>query len=102
HRLPFDDQMVKHKVFRPRSDPCRHYIRRGLQKAPWSRELRAEEHRAVQLDAAQYLGEYVHSAPWTICKVPGAPGKRIRLCKPSGQVMATLGHGCPRRLIAQL
>src|SRR6266566_3735869 len=104
--------MVKHQVFRPRSDPRRHDLRGGLRKAPWSRELSAEKHSAIQLHAAEDLGECIHSVlwinckwincKWINCKVSWLPRKAMRLRWPSEQLIATLGHSSASSCIAQL
>ena len=101
-RSAIDDEMVKQNVCRPQTGRGRHHIRRGRRKTPWSRELSAEEHRAVQLDAAQNLGECIHSVPWTFCKVSWLPCKAYCIRKAFEQVMETLGHGSSSRRTAQL
>src|SRR5579862_602696 len=98
----FNDQMEEHKMLRPRSERGRHRIRSGREKAPGSRKFGGEEHRAIQLHAAQDFGERIHSVTRTYCKVPWPLRKAISFHWPSGQIIATLGYGCPGKSIAQL
>ncbi len=91
-RCTVDEEMVENQVWCPWGEIGGEDVRWRGRKTPRSGEFSAEEHSAVQLDSTQDLGECIHSALRTPCKVPRSTRKAICSRKPPEQIMATLGH----------